>query len=134
MSENTQVLEAVKELNIPIEGMTFHYIDENAVVKTIKWGRGFEKKTTEEQLEYLKVLASSLNQQNYIAYEERNAGWEYVDVLKKQIEQADIAAERSKKLYTDAITKSNDLSHQLAQSKQEITKLKKEIESLKVEE
>lgn len=89
-------------------------------LKMIRFGEEFDQWTKPKQIEYLKRLASSMNQAADILQNERNELLTQVASLKSQIENADTNVAQNKTIMINAVTQYNQERQELVQQIQEL--------------
>lgn len=96
----------------------------------LKFNDSFHDRTSQEQISYLKNLASSQNQALDLMQNERNKLAERVIVLEAQLVNVDEKVSIQKKTLVDAITTNNENEQKLAIRIQELETISKQQKSV----
>lgn len=103
----------------------------------IKWGEAFDKMSEEQQINYLKQLASSMNHAADLLQKERNELAQRLNVEQQKNENAQKAVDIQKRVSADNITQSNqqiqELAQQLVDAQQQNRELAREVKNLRLQ-
>lgn len=90
------------------------YINKKAAVKLVKFSEDFDSWEPERQIEYLKALASALNEAARVAYEERDKLLNELEVIAKLNDNAAKAVDISKQSLIQGLTEANQEKQEMA--------------------